>query len=104
MWQLIQSELASEEPLPQHLVESISGWVVSQEMTSLKIEYIYRVCGGLAGERSRKIQELSGAFYMFKYSQEGVETALWLFSNHDGGREIPWTKIRSMTELGNRTP
>ena len=39
---------------------------------------------------------------MFTEAKEGAENALWLHYNDVG--EIPWSKIYTMTELGDKIP
>lgn len=74
---------------------------ISRQLESLKIIVIYRVCGGTAADRRRKVTDLAGEFYIFSAQDEGIESAIWLFSDHNAQTTILWSKISSLTELGN---
>ncbi|OAL29721.1 hypothetical protein AYO20_09105 [Fonsecaea nubica] len=74
---------------------------VSQTLDSLKIVALYRVRGGTAQDRSRKMTELSGALYMFRTRAEGIESAILLFEDHDAVTTIDWSEICRITELGH---
>lgn len=45
--------------------------------------------------------DLAGALYMFSTRVEGIESAIFLFSDPGAQTTIPLSKISSLTELGN---
>ncbi|OAG36291.1 hypothetical protein AYO21_09533 [Fonsecaea monophora] len=104
MWQLVRSELPTETPLSQDLVEILGSWVVAQEMSSLQLARIYRISGGLATDRHKEAMERAGASYMIRTVQHDAEKALFLYHSFDACWDIPWTKVYSMTELGDKKP
>lgn len=104
MWELIRNELSTEIPLSQGLIEILGSWVVAQEMSSLQLACICRISGGLAADRHKEAMERAGAFYMTHIAEHGAEKVLFLFDNFDACYDIHWTKICSMTELGNKKP
>jgi hypothetical protein len=74
---------------------------VTRELKSMKILSLYRVCGGTAEGRRRKVNDLAGSLCMISTTHEGSESAIWLFTDHDAPSAISWSKICSLTELGN---
>ncbi len=104
IWQLVCDELSSQTLLSQDLVAIISSWVVSQEVSALKLVRVYRICGGLAADRHKKSMDLAGAFYMFNTDDEGAERVLYLYKDHAAVSSIAWHKVRVMTKLGSKTP
>ncbi|KAH0829986.1 hypothetical protein FOPE_10642 [Fonsecaea pedrosoi] len=104
MWQLVRSELPTETPLSQDLVEILGSWVVAQEMSSLQLARIYRISGGLATDRHKEAMERAGASYMIHTVEHDAEKALFLYHSFDVCWDIPWTKVCSMTELGDKKP
>ncbi|KAH7012224.1 uncharacterized protein B0I36DRAFT_356304 [Microdochium trichocladiopsis] len=75
---------------------------VSRKLDAMKIVALYRVRGGTAKGRSRKIRDLSRAFYTSATQEEGIESAVWLYEDHDAAPNIDWTEIHDITELGTK--
>jgi hypothetical protein len=73
---------------------------VFRGLDSMKIVALYRVRGGTAQDRRLELKDLSGVFYMFATQEEGIESAIWLFTNHDAASTMDWSEIYRVTKLG----